>query len=58
MPRRAKVVRRVIPPDPKFQSWRLAKFINRVMMRGKKSVAERVVYDAMGIVEIKEKKNR
>ncbi|MFH1485309.1 MAG: 30S ribosomal protein S7 [Chloroflexota bacterium] len=57
MPRRAKVVRRVIPPDPKFHSWRLAKFINRVMMRGKKSVAERVIYDAMGIVEIKEKKN-
>src|SRR3954463_15522099 len=46
MPRRANVVRRETPPDPKYGSRMLSKFINKIMLGGKKSVAERIVYDA------------
>jgi small subunit ribosomal protein S7 len=51
MPRRAHVVRRETPPDPKFGSRTLAKFINKVMIGGKKSLAERIVYQALDVVE-------
>ncbi|MBI4504989.1 MAG: 30S ribosomal protein S7 [Chloroflexi bacterium] len=51
MPRRGKVVRRQPPPDPKFQSRGLQKFINRLMTRGKKSVAEGIVFRAMDLIE-------
>ena len=56
MPRRAKVVKIEVAPDPKFHSRSLAKFINRVMIKGKKSTASGVVYDAMQIVEEQTKK--
>ena len=50
MPRRAKRVRkRVILPDARYGSVDVSKFINRIMLKGKKSTAERVVYDAMDI---------
>jgi small subunit ribosomal protein S7 len=45
------VVRRETPPDPKFGSRTLAKFINKVMIGGKKSLAERIVYMALDNVE-------
>jgi small subunit ribosomal protein S7 len=48
MPRRREVPKRVILPDPKYGSEMLAKFINMVMERGKKSVAEGIVYGALG----------
>ena len=51
MPRRARVVRREILPDAKFQSVTVARFINKIMMQGKKATAERIVYDAMQITE-------
>ena len=51
MPRRAKVIRRVATPDPRYHNRTLAKFINKIMESGKKSVAESIVYDAMGIIE-------
>ena len=51
MPRRAKVVRRVIPPDAKYHSKSVAMFTNRLMVRGKKSLAERVIYRALDIIE-------
>lgn len=51
MPRRARVVRRDVPPDPKYGSRSLAKFINRIMVSGKKSLAERIVYSAFDNVE-------
>lgn len=51
MPRRGKVVRRLAPPDPKFGSRGLQKFINRMMTRGKQSTAERVMYRALDLVE-------
>jgi len=48
MPRRAKrVQKRVILPDAKYGSVDVSKFINRIMLKGKKSTAERVVYEAM-----------
>ena len=46
MPRRARVQRRTILPDPIYASPALAKFINCVMMGGKKSLAQKIVYDA------------
>ena len=40
-----------MPPDPKYNSPELARFINKIMKWGKKSTAERVVYGAMDVVE-------
>ena len=51
MPRRRVVAKREVLPDPKFGNITLAKFMNHVMVSGKKSVAERIVYGALGIVE-------
>lgn len=47
MPRRRIVSKRKILPDPKFSSELLAKFINVLMVNGKKSVAENIVYNAL-----------
>jgi small subunit ribosomal protein S7 len=47
MPRRKAAIKREILPDPLYKSERLAKFINVVMRRGKKSVAEQIVYNAL-----------
>ena len=47
MSRRASAPTRTILPDPRFNSLLLAKFVNMVMERGKKSVAERIVYGAI-----------
>ncbi|HEY5624791.1 MAG TPA: 30S ribosomal protein S7 [Gammaproteobacteria bacterium] len=47
MSRRSRAPRRNVLPDPKFGNQRLAKFINMVMLNGKKSVAERIVYGAI-----------
>jgi len=46
MPRRREIPKREVLPDPKYVSQDVAKFINVVMTRGKKSVAERMVYGA------------
>ena len=51
MPRRAKVSRRVITPDPKYRSRTVAKFVNNLMHDGKKTVAYSVFYDALDVVE-------
>jgi len=50
MPRRREVPKRIILPDPKFGSEKLAKFINMVMKSGKKAVAERILYDALDTI--------
>ncbi len=57
MPRRRVAAKREILPDPKFGSQTLAKFINHVMVSGKKSVAERIVYGALNTIEERGKKN-
>jgi small subunit ribosomal protein S7 len=51
MPRRARVVKREAPPDSRFGSRTLSRFINKVMVNGKKSVAERIVYGALDTIE-------
>jgi small subunit ribosomal protein S7 len=51
MPRRRVAAKREILPDPKFGSQQLAKFINHVMVHGKKSVAEKIVYGALDRVQ-------
>lgn len=53
MPRRRVVAKREVLPDPKFGSIILAKFMNHVMVDGKKSVAEKIVYGALGTVSEK-----
>jgi small subunit ribosomal protein S7 len=50
MPRRRIVAKREVLPDPKFGNVTLAKFMNHVMISGKKSVAESIVYGALEIV--------
>jgi len=51
MSRRRRAVARVIPEDSRYQSVTLARFINLVMQRGKKTTAQRVVYDAMHLIQ-------
>ena len=48
MPRRREVHKRNILPDPKYNNQDVTKFVNVLMTRGKKSVAERIVYGALG----------
>lgn len=50
MSRKKRDYRRRISPDPKFNSPVLAKFVNKVMLGGKKSVAQRVVYEALDLL--------
>jgi len=57
MPRRREVPKREILPDPKFGSEDLSKFMNVVMIDGKKSVAERIIYGALTQIEKKTGKN-
>ena len=56
MSRRRRAVPRIIPPDPRYNNLILAKFINRLMQRGKKTTAQRIVYKAFEIIE--EQSNR
>jgi small subunit ribosomal protein S7 len=53
MPRKGPAPKRQILPDPRFNSKVLARFINKVMLRGKKSLAEQITYGALEIVSEK-----
>jgi small subunit ribosomal protein S7 len=55
MPRRREIEKRDILPDPKFSNKLVAKFINSLLKRGKKSVAESILYGAFDIIEKKVK---
>ena len=57
MPRRREVPKREILPDPKFGSVDLSKFVNVVMIEGKKAVAERIIYGALDQIAKKSGKN-
>jgi small subunit ribosomal protein S7 len=57
MPRRYRPEHRKIPPDVRYNSIRVQSFINRVMRRGKKSLAATLVYDAFDLIEDRTKKN-
>ena len=51
MSRRQRASKRVVPPDPRYDSQTVSKFINNLMVKGKKSKSERIFYDAMDIIE-------
>jgi small subunit ribosomal protein S7 len=51
MPRRREVPKRKILPDPKFKNVQVAKFINGLMITGKRSTAESIFYGAMELIE-------
>ncbi|GBC95166.1 30S ribosomal protein S7 [bacterium HR16] len=57
MPRKGPAPRRVIPPDPVYNDVLVQRFINRLMVCGKKSVAEKIFYKAMEIVGERTKRN-
>lgn len=57
MPRRKAAVKREVLPDPLYGSDEVAKFINVVMREGKKSIAERIVYDALTMLTERLKKD-
>nr|MBN1229532.1 30S ribosomal protein S7 [Anaerolineae bacterium] len=57
MPRRYRPPKRKVDPDPKYNDVQLAMFINRVMKNGKKSTAQRLMYDALDIIEQRTSRN-
>ena len=57
MPRRAKIVKREILPDGRYGNRTITMFVNKIMERGKKSTAERIVYAALERVEAQTRKN-
>jgi len=56
MPRRYRPPKRKVEPDARYNSVLVARFINSVMKKGKKSVAARIVYDTMDIVQARTKR--
>lgn len=57
MPRRRVVAKRDVLPDPKYGNQQLAKFMNHVMVSGKKSLAEKIVYGALDTVKERSEKD-
>ncbi len=57
MARRKRATKRVVLPDPKFHDRLVTRFVNSLMIQGKKSLAERVFYNAMDIIEEKMKED-
>jgi len=53
MPRKGSAPRRELTPDPVHHSVLVTQLVNKIMQRGKRSLAERIVYDALGIIESK-----
>ncbi len=51
MSRRKSAVRRPVPADPRYDSQTVSKFLNNLMERGKKSLSERIFYQAMDMIE-------
>jgi small subunit ribosomal protein S7 len=49
--RRNRAVKRTVPPDPRYDSQTVSKFVNSLMSEGKKSTAERIFYEAMDMIE-------
>jgi small subunit ribosomal protein S7 len=56
LPRRKRVVKRPDIPDAKYKSKNVARFTNKLMLDGKRSLAERIIYDAFDIIEAKQKR--
>ncbi len=53
MPRRREVVRRSVVPDPKYGDQLVSRLVSYILKKGKRGTAERIVYDALGIIEDK-----
>jgi len=53
VPRKGPAPRRDLTPDPVYQSQLVTQIVNKVLLRGKRSLAEKIVYDAMRIIEEK-----
>ncbi len=51
MSRRQRSVKRPVPPDPRYDSQTVSKFLNHLMLDGKKSTAERIFYRSMDVIE-------
>ncbi len=51
MSRRTRAVKRVVPPDPRYDSQTVSKFVSNLMYQGKKSLAEAIFYRAMDLIE-------
>jgi small subunit ribosomal protein S7 len=58
MPRRGKIEKRIPLPDARYNSVLVSQFVNKVMQRGKKSTAEKIVYDALDIAADRLKKTQ
>ena len=56
MPRKGYIAKREVLPDPMYNSKVVTKLINNVMLDGKKTVAQKIVYDAFDIIKEKENK--
>lgn len=56
MPRRKRVVKRPDIPDAKYKSKNVARFTSKLMYDGKRSLAERIIYDAFDLIEAKQKR--
>ena len=57
MPRRAKVDKRIVIADAKYNNKNITRFIGKLMMDGKRSLAERIVYDSLDLIEQRQKRN-
>ena len=57
MPRRGKIAKREVLPDPMYNSIMVTRLVNNIMLDGKKGVAQKIVYEAFEIVEAKTGKN-
>ena len=57
MPRKGRVTKRTITPDPKYNDQIVAKFVNCIMRKGKKSLAESIFYDSLDIINKSTKKD-
>ncbi len=57
MPRRKRAEKREIPGDPKYNDYEVAKFINKLMWDGKKSIAYKIFYTAMDIIKERTKED-
>lgn len=51
MSRRSKAVKRIVPPDPRYDSQTVSKFVCNLMYQGKKGLAESIFYSAMDLIE-------
>ena len=56
MPRRKRAVRRPDVPDARYRSRNISRFIGKIMLDGKRSLAERIVYDALDVIEARQKR--